>query len=74
MMVIIYSLRTDVSKFGDQLALFKRAFEWSGGRIDFFANNAGIPDRQPMLGWLGRAEAVEKEDPTEPDLSCIDVD
>jgi NAD(P)-dependent dehydrogenase (short-subunit alcohol dehydrogenase family) len=27
-----------------------------------------------MLGWLGRAEAVEKEDLTEPDLSCIDVD
>ncbi|ETI28509.1 hypothetical protein G647_00958 [Cladophialophora carrionii CBS 160.54] len=67
-------VRTDVSKFEDQLALFKRAFEWSGGRIDFFANNAGIPDRQPLLGWLGRPEEVEKEDPTEPDLSCIDVD
>jgi 15-hydroxyprostaglandin dehydrogenase (NAD) len=67
-------VRTDVSKFEDQLSLFKRAFQWSGGRIDFFANNAGIPDRQPLLGWLGRPELVDKEDPTEPDLSCIDVD
>ncbi|OAL34369.1 hypothetical protein AYO20_06422 [Fonsecaea nubica] len=68
-------VRTDVSRFSDQLELFKTAFEWSGGRLDFFANNAGIPDRQPLLGWLGKAETTEKDqDPVEPDLSRIDID
>ncbi|OQV02882.1 hypothetical protein CLAIMM_08002 [Cladophialophora immunda] len=67
-------VRADVSKFSDQLELFKRAFVWSEGRIDFFANNAGIPDRQPLLSWLGDSKTVEKEDPVEPDLSCLDVD
>ncbi len=33
-----------------QLAhLFKSAFEWGGNRLDFFAANAGIDDRQAML-------------------------
>ena len=67
-------VRTDVSKFEDQLLLFKRAFEWSGGRIDLFANNAGIPDQQPLLSWLGQPGSVEIGDPSEPNLSCIDVD
>ncbi|KIX97030.1 uncharacterized protein Z520_07144 [Fonsecaea multimorphosa CBS 102226] len=67
-------VHTDVSRFSDQLELFKRAFEWSNGRIDFFANNAGIPDQQPLLGWLGNPKAVENEDPVEPDVRCIDVD
>ncbi|KAJ9614972.1 hypothetical protein H2200_001046 [Cladophialophora chaetospira] len=67
-------IRTDVSKFGDQLALFHRAFEWSGGRIDFFANNAGIDDRQPLLSWLGSPELSDPEDPSEPDLRVIDID
>jgi 15-hydroxyprostaglandin dehydrogenase (NAD) len=67
-------VKTDVSIWQDQLALFKRAFEWSGGRIDFFASNAGIPDSQPLLSWLGRPELAEKQDPTKPDLRCLDVD
>ncbi|OAP59540.1 hypothetical protein AYL99_06838 [Fonsecaea erecta] len=71
-------VHTDVSQFSSQLELFERAFDWSGGRIDFFANNAGIPDQQPLLGWLEHPETAgeeeEGEDPVEPDLRCLDVD
>lgn len=67
-------VRADVSKWSDQLELFKRTFEWSGGRIDFFANNAGVPDKQPLLRWLGNSEVAQDDDPVEPDLSCIDID
>jgi 15-hydroxyprostaglandin dehydrogenase (NAD) len=66
--------RADVSKFSEILAAFNRAFEWSGGRIDFFANNAGVPDRHPLLSWLGDRENVGKGDPGEPDLATIAID
>ena len=39
--------RTDVSNYSEQTALFKRALEW-GGRLDFFAANAGIDDQQSL--------------------------
>jgi 15-hydroxyprostaglandin dehydrogenase (NAD) len=57
-------LQTDVTKWADQVEVFKRAFEWSG-RIDFFANNAGIDDKERLL---------DDGDLVEPNLSCIAVD
>lgn len=68
-------VRTDVSSWAQQVELFDQAFEWSQGRIDFFANNAGIADPIPLLGWLGSTkEAARDQVPQEPNLSCIDVD
>ena len=38
---------TDISKYSEQAALFARALAW-GGRLDFFAANAGIDDQQSL--------------------------
>lgn len=38
--------RTDVASYLQQAALFEKAFSWGGGRLDFFAANAGIADTQ----------------------------
>jgi len=40
--------KVDVSVYSQQAALFHQAFEWGGGRLDFFAANAGIDDRQSI--------------------------
>ncbi|KAG4417938.1 hypothetical protein IFR04_008905 [Cadophora malorum] len=37
---------TNIAIYAEQSALFARAFEWGGNRLDFFAANAGIDDRQ----------------------------
>lgn len=39
---------TDVTKFDQQVAMFKHAFAFGGNRLDFFAANAGIADTQDM--------------------------
>ena len=39
--------RADVSNYSEQAALFSRALDW-GGRLDFFAANAGIDDQQSL--------------------------
>ena len=49
--------RTDVSVYDDQVALFKRAFVWGGNRLDFFAANAGIDDRQDLYQ---KADALDE--------------
>jgi NAD(P)-dependent dehydrogenase (short-subunit alcohol dehydrogenase family) len=41
-------IQTDVSVFTQQSELFDRAFEWGGSRLDFFAANAGIDDKQSL--------------------------
>jgi 15-hydroxyprostaglandin dehydrogenase (NAD) len=56
----------DVSIYSQQAALFERAFEWGGGRLDFFAANAGIDDRESLYrefdyGADGKGEEVEFE-------------
>lgn len=63
--------RTDVSVYADQLALFKRAFEW-GGSVDFFAANAGIDDTQNLYQ---DADAPGGDGQPEPlDLKTMQVD
>ena len=37
---------TNIAIYAEQSALFAWAFEWGGNRLDFFAANAGIDDRQ----------------------------
>ncbi|KAH6679063.1 hypothetical protein B0J14DRAFT_614421 [Halenospora varia] len=41
-------IQTDVSVYAQQADLFARAFEWGGNRLDFFAANAGIDDKQSL--------------------------
>ena len=62
-------VRTDVSNWADHLALFKQAYSWSNGRIDFFAANSGISDKEGLL-----QPAHLDADPVKPNLSCIEVD
>jgi 15-hydroxyprostaglandin dehydrogenase (NAD) len=66
-------LRTDVSSWTDSAAMFKTAFDWPGsdqasGRIDFFAANAGIADRERVVGQFD----LDAE-PTQPNLKCLEV-
>lgn len=66
-------LRTDVSSWADSAAMFEAAFHWpsidqSSGRIDFFAANAGIGDRERVFTHFDLDAA-----PTEPDVKCIEV-
>lgn len=41
-------VRTDVTDFDQQVAMFKHAFAFGGNRLDFFAANAGIADTQEI--------------------------
>ncbi len=61
-------VQTDVTSWDSQLELFKKAYEWSDGRIDFFAANAGIADKDSFYqpGDLD-------QDPPKPNLVCVDV-
>ena len=64
-------VRTDVSSWTDASTMFKTAFDWPGpdqGRIDFFAANAGIGDRERVFAHFD----LDAE-PTEPNLKCLDV-
>jgi 15-hydroxyprostaglandin dehydrogenase (NAD) len=61
-------IQADVSNWDSQAALFKEAFAWSGGRIDFFAANAGIADKDSVLAPMD----LDNE-PKKPNLICVDV-
>lgn len=50
-------VKTDVSSWSNQAALFKEAFAWGGHRLDFFAANAGIADRQSIYDVAKDTEA-----------------
>lgn len=63
-------VQTDVSEWSQQSALFRRAFEWGGNRLDFFAANAGIDDRQNLFDVPVDADA----EPQELNLKTIRVD
>ncbi|QDS71794.1 hypothetical protein FKW77_009418 [Venturia effusa] len=64
---------TDVSSWDSHAALFKKAFDWAPNkRIDFFAANAGIADKEIMIG-PGSEYNLDTE-PQKPNLACIDVD
>jgi 15-hydroxyprostaglandin dehydrogenase (NAD) len=62
---------TNVADWAENLALFKQAYAWSNSnsRIDFFAANAGISDKEAMLQPFGL-----DVDPEKPNISCIEVD
>ncbi len=68
--------RTDVSSWEDNARLFKRAFEWISGegaegkrRVDFFAANAGIREKESVF-----AQFDLEAEPAKPDLAAIEID
>ena len=61
-------LHCDVSDWDSSAAMFKKAYEW-GGRIDFFAANAGIEERESVYRL-----PTSEEDLIKPDLGTIEVD
>lgn len=64
---------TNVASWDEQAALFKRAYDWSGGRIDFFAANAGTAERDHITsGPFGQGWDLEGE-PPKPDLLSLEV-
>ena len=52
-------IQTDVSSYRSQAQLFKKAYEWGGGRLDFFHANAGIDDRQSLYDEEDKEELDE---------------
>ncbi|KAH7138014.1 hypothetical protein B0J11DRAFT_449833 [Dendryphion nanum] len=53
-------IQTDVSSYESQARLFKQAFEWGGGRLDFCHANAGVDDRQYLYA-KGEDEQLDEE-------------
>ncbi|KIV77299.1 hypothetical protein PV11_09106 [Exophiala sideris] len=63
-------VKTDVTDWDAQAALFKRAYEW-GGRIDFLAANAGIASIEPVYEDLVVNDSGELQ---KPNLGTLEVD
>lgn len=63
---------TNVAIYSQQAQLFSKAFEWGGGRLDFFAANAGIAKTQDLYE---ENEALDENGvPKELDLTTLKVD
>lgn len=62
-------VRTDISSWAEQAALFKQAYD-SQGRLDFCGLNAGISDRDDIFNNI---TADPAKPPKEPNLKTIDV-
>lgn len=54
-------IQTDVSSYPSQARLFKQAFEWGGGRLDFCHANAGVDDRQLLYAEGEGEEELDEE-------------
>lgn len=66
--------RTDVSSWADTRSLFRKAYALSGGKIDFFAANAGIDDRESVYAADDDLDDDNEDGPREPNLKTLDVD
>jgi 15-hydroxyprostaglandin dehydrogenase (NAD) len=62
-------IRTDISSWTEQAALFKQAYD-ANGRLDFCGLNAGISDRDDIFNNIS---SDPSKPPQEPDLKTIDV-
>ena len=64
---------TNVASWDEQVALFKKAYEWSGGRLDFFAANAGTAENDHITkGVLSQGWDLDGE-PPKPLLTSLEV-
>ena len=61
-------VETDVTSWDSNVNLFKKAYEWSNGRVDFFAANAGTADKESVYG----PQDLDAE-PVKPNLLCVEV-
>ncbi|KAK5062862.1 hypothetical protein LTR84_004937 [Exophiala bonariae] len=66
--------RVDISVYDQQASLFASAFKWGGGRLDFFAANAGIDDRQSLYEKNETIKLDENGRPTPLNLKTMQVD
>ncbi len=66
--------QTDVSSYDQQASLVSRAFAWGGNRLDLFAANAGIDDRQSLYQDNDTVELDANGVPKPLSLKTIDVD
>lgn len=62
-------IKTDISSWDQQAAMFKQAYEWQG-RLDFFAGNAGIDDRDDIFESIS---SDSTKPPKQPNMKTIDV-
>ncbi|KAK4579877.1 hypothetical protein LTR86_000078 [Recurvomyces mirabilis] len=60
-------VRTDVTSWSQQASLFDEAYKWQG-RLDFFAANAGIDDRDDIFNSIS-----SENPPKQPNMMCFDV-
>lgn len=65
-------VQADVSSYEAQAKLFATAFSWGGERLDFFAANAGIDDRQSL--YQTDEELDSNGIPKPLNLKCLQVD
>lgn len=64
---------TNVASWDEQAALFKQAYDWSGGRLDFFAANAGTAEKDHITqGNFSQGWELDGE-PPKPDLFAVEV-
>jgi len=68
-----FFIQTNVSNYDQQASLFATAFEWGDRRLDFFAANAGIDDRQSLYEKLA-TDMDALDPPKELNLDAIRVD
>lgn len=62
-------IETDTSSWDSQAALFRQAYEWQR-RLDFFAGNAGIDDRDDIFNSIS-GDATKP--PRRPNMKTFDV-
>lgn len=62
-------VNTDVGSWNDQAALFRAAFRWSDGKIDFFAANAGAIAHDHIT----RGSWNLDDEPKKPSTKCTQI-
>lgn len=63
----VLGLQCDVSNWESSATAFKKVFEWAG-RIDFFAANAGVAEKESLYAL------PDDEEPQKPNLATVEVD
>ncbi|KAK5123625.1 hypothetical protein LTR85_002663 [Meristemomyces frigidus] len=62
-------VKTDISSWDQQAAMFKQAYKWQG-RLDLFAANAGMDDRDDIFNTIS---SDSTKPPKQPNMKTIEV-
>ncbi|KAK4901654.1 hypothetical protein LTR27_001426 [Elasticomyces elasticus] len=62
-------IKTDVSSWDQQAAMFEQAYKWRG-RLDFHAANAGIDDRDDIFNSIS---SDSTKPPRQPNMACLNI-